>query len=91
MVRTVGSLRFFHDGFQRAVTDGLDFSSRGSLGAALVAFVEFCSSRVQVDHTPWIITPALVQVLPAVPGGHAALPAEVAFVVHLELGMARKP
>ena len=75
VVRTIGSLRFFHDGFQRAVADGLDFSARGSFGAAKVVFVEFCTSRVQVNPTPWALISALVQNLPAPPAGHAALPA----------------
>ena len=35
VVRTVGSLKLFHDSFQRAVGDGLDFSSRGSMRAVV--------------------------------------------------------
>ena len=91
VVRMICNLRFFHDGFQRAVAEGLDFSSRGSLGAALAFFVEFCAGKVQLNATLWTLTPAYVQNLPAVPAGHVALPSEVEFVVHLEVGMARKP
>jgi hypothetical protein len=91
VVRIICNLRFFHDGFQRAVADGLDFAPRGSLGAALAFFVEFCAGRVELDATPWTLMPACVQNLPAVPAGYEALPAEVEYIVHLEVGMAREP
>lgn len=90
VVRMIGNLRFFHDGFQRAVGDGLDSSPRGSLGLALAAFVEFCTEKVQADKTPWVLNATNVQNLPAVPANHGALPAEVEYVVHLEVGMLRR-
>ena len=85
--RYVGNLRMIHDGFQRAVAAGLDFSSRGSAPAALAAFTEFCTAKVQENPTPWAITAACLQTLPIVPAGHAPLPDEAEWFTHLEFGI----
>jgi hypothetical protein len=90
VARSIGNLRLLHDGFQRAVAGGLDFSVRGSPEGALAAFSEFCMVQVQTNPIAWTVHAANIQALPAVPAGAPALPAGSEWFLHLEFGMGRK-
>ena len=67
---------------------GMQFTSLGSLDAAVAEVVRCAKAHMATDPNQWGMTPALIQVLPAAPAPvAAALPVECQWFVHLEFGM----